>query len=73
MLFIFFTGGIIIGAIITKAIEQRVKIHGVIDVDHETEQCKFHITSSELSNPKSKIAVFMINHNAKISREEQGL
>ena len=62
-------GGILIGLII----EKHSKICGVIDVDHRTEMCKVRITSADLSNRKSKTAVFKINHDAIISREEQTL
>ena len=71
MEFIFLAGGVVIGSIITAIIKDRNKICGVIDVDHHTEQCKVRITSDDLSNRKTKKAVFKINHDAKISREEQ--
>lgn len=73
MEFIFFAGGALVGTIITTVLKSQNKTHGVIDVDHYTEQCIFHITSAELSDRKTKKAVFKINHDAKISREEHGL
>jgi len=73
MIFIFFIGGLLIGVLIMKIIQRRERIHGVIDVDHNTEQCMVHITSGELSDRKKKIVVFLINHNANISQKEQGL
>lgn len=66
-------GGAIIGIIASKWLENHTKTHGVIDVDHNTEQCTFRITSTELSDRKTKKAVFVINHDARISREEQSL
>ena len=66
-------GGVIIGLIISRIMRNRERIHGIIHVDHETEQCVFSLTSSDLSDRKKKIAVFVINHNANISRKEQGL
>lgn len=73
MAFIFFLGGLILGVIATLIFKSRERIHGVINIDHETEQCAFSLISTELQNKKKKIAVFYINHDAKLSREEQGL
>lgn len=73
MEFIFFAGGVILGTILTAIFKSKESIHGVIEVDHRTEQCIFRLTSDELQNPKNKKAVFSINHNANISREEQSL
>ncbi len=73
MEFIFLAGGVIGGFILSKLIRRHSKICGVIDVDHRTEMCKVRITSADLSNRKSKTAVFKINHDAIISREEQTL
>lgn len=73
MEFIFLTIGITLGIIATLWVRKNERIHGVVDVDHSTEQCVFHITSDQLANRKKKIAVFYINHDATISREEQGL
>ena len=69
MEFIFFIGGLLLGILIMKKISKRERIHGVIDVDHNTEQCIFHITSNEMSDRKKKIVVFYINHDANISQE----
>ena len=68
-----FIAGLILGIISTIIYKNREIIHGIIYVDHETEQCVFNIRSAELSNPKKKTAVFVISHDAKLSREEQGL
>lgn len=70
---ILFIGGVILGIVCTLIYKSRERIHGVIHVDHDTEQCIFNITSDEVSKRNKKIAVFYINHEAKISREEQGL
>jgi hypothetical protein len=70
---IFLIGGFILGTITSLIFRARERIHGIVHVDHETEQCAFTITSDQLSNKKKKIAVFVINHNAQLSREEQGL
>ena len=72
-----FLGGVIIGFIITTIYKNqknaRERIHGIVHIDHQTEQCIFSITSDELMNRDKKIAAFVINHDANISREEQGL
>lgn len=73
MAFLIFIGGIVTGIIITLIFKSRERIHGIVHVDHETEQTIFSITSEQLAKRNKKIAVFYINHNAKISREEQGL
>lgn len=70
---IFFLGGIVLGVICTMIYKTRERIHGIVHVDHDTDQCIFSITSDQLSKRNKKIAVFVINHNAKISREEQSL
>lgn len=70
---LFFIGGVVLGVILTVIYKNREIVHGIIYVDHRTEQCKVNIRSAELSNTKKKIAVFVIDHNAEISREEQSL
>lgn len=66
--------GLILGAVIILIIDHRdKKIYGVIDIDHNTELCKFHISSDELGNRRNTKAIFIINHEASISREEQSL
>ena len=66
-------GGVLLGVIITKAIDMFTKIHGVIHIDHKTELCKFDVTSAELANLKTKKVIFTVNHNARISQEEHML
>lgn len=66
-------GGIIIGYTISSIRRKRERVHGIVHIDHKTNQCAFSIRSDDLANPKSKIAVFVINHNAELSREEQTL
>ena len=68
-----FIGGVALGIIIVTLFKQKDKIYGIIEVDHNTEMCKFRITSNELSDRKNKKAMFIIEHEANISREEQGL
>lgn len=66
---IFFIVGWVIGFCLTMIYKNRERIHGIVHIDHKTEQCIFSITSDQLSNRKNKIAVFVINHDAEISRE----
>ena len=74
MNFVGFTIGGLLGGFISAAIfDIRHKTHGVIEVDHDTGQCKVRITSAELSDYKTKKAIFKVTHDAKISREEQVL
>lgn len=73
MNFIFLLGGVILGVVLTLIYKSRERIHGIVHVDHNTEQTVFSITSGQLADRKKKIAVFYINHDAQISREEQGL
>lgn len=68
-----FLGGLILGIILTLIYKSRERIHGIVHVDHKTEQTIFSITSGQLAKRNKKIAVFYINHDAEISREEQGL
>lgn len=73
MEYLFLLIGVILGIIGTLIFKSRERIHGVVHIDHKTEQCIFSITSEELQKPSKKIAVFYINHDAEISREEQTL
>lgn len=70
---LYFIGGVVLGVIIMLIHRSRERIHGIVHVDHDTEQCIFSLTSDQLSDRKKKIAVFVINHDAKISRDEQSL
>lgn len=73
MEYLFLVLGLLLGVTFSKILRDRERIHGVVHVDHDSEQCIFSITGDQLSNRKKKIAVFVINHDAVISREEQGL
>ena len=63
--------GIIVGIAIHKVFDIFTSIVGLIEVDHNTGLCNIRITSDELSDVKNKKAIFKLNHNAIISREEQ--
>lgn len=64
-------GGALIGISFIAFLAVKDKTHGVIEVDHDTGQCKVRITSAELADFRTKKAVFKVTHDAKISREEQ--
>ena len=66
-------GGAIGGILYEKIKGIHYETCGYIDVDHNNGMCKVRITSDELDNRKVKKAVFKINHDAIISREEQML
>lgn len=65
--------GLILGIAGAMIYKSRERIHGLIHVDHETEQCLVNLSSEQLADRKKKIAVFYIDHEAKLSRDEQGL
>lgn len=65
--------GIIIGLCISKIIQNLTTEVGTIDVDHVTNLCKLNVTSDQINKLSTKRVVFTVNHNAEISREEQGL
>lgn len=68
-----FLVGVTLGIMGTMIYRSRERIHGIVHVDHETEQCLVNLSSEQLADRKKKIAVFYIDHEAKFSREEQGL
>lgn len=65
--------GFTIGIIFITLFKQIKEIHGLIDIDRITGLCRFRITSDKLANPRKKYAIFKINHDAEISRDEQFL
>ena len=73
MEFVIFIVGLLIGIGFMWFKQNNEKIHGIVHVDHESESCAFSITSGQLADRSKKIAVFVINHDAKLSREEQAL
>ena len=73
MEFIFFVLGIVVGIIFMNMKHKNEIIHGIVHVDHKTESCIFSITSNQLADTSKKLAVFVINHDAQISQEEQTL
>ena len=76
-LIVYIIGGYIIGSIITLLYltihDKHEKISGVIQVDAKNNLCKVMITSKELSDSRVKKAIFLVDHEVDLSREEQSL
>ena len=70
---IYYLIGVIIGIILTNIFHKKRKIAGIIYIDHENENCLCHITSDELTNRRNTEVIFLVEHNADLSREEQSL
>lgn len=68
-----FIGGVLVGFIFTVLIRDNTKTYGIMLVDHKNELCKVHITSEDLLKSRVKKVILKIDHNADLSREEQGL
>ena len=66
---IFFLFGVLAGIILTRLFTNRDAIYGVIEIDHEDDSVKVHMTSEELRNRKKKRAVFKLDHDANFSRD----
>lgn len=73
-LVLFFLLGVIAGTVTLKLFSRKDKIYGTIDVEESSGLCRFRISNDQgLTNPKTKQAIFVVNHNATISRDEQPL
>ena len=69
----FFVGGIVVGVLLTKIFSPSYKICGSGEVDERNGMCRVHVTDEGLSDRSIKKAIFTIQHDANISREEQTL
>ena len=60
--------GIIIGIALSMVFinirNRNATVAGIIEVDIQSNLCKFHITSTELSNLKTKKAMFKVVHRS---------
>lgn len=63
----------IIGCIFQILWNLRYYGYGQIDVDSNTNQCRVHLNPNDLGNRKIKKVILKVNHDVKISREEQSL
>ena len=68
---IFLIVGFTIGFIFCMIFKRHDEVHGQVDIEPTTGLCRFRISSDEIANPRKKYAIFKINHNAIISRDEQ--
>ena len=68
---IFLIVGFTSGLIVSFIFRRKEKVYGSIDVDPITGLCRFRLSSDELANPKKKRAIFIVTHDAEISRDEQ--
>lgn len=62
--------GFILGYIYAR---KRTECHGVIEVDHTTGLCKVRVKHDSLADRKVKKATFVVDHDASISQDNQGL
>lgn len=56
--------GIALSVIFINIRNRNATVAGIIEVDIQSNLCKFHITSTELSNLKTKKAVFKVVHRS---------
>lgn len=71
MEFIFFLLGVFVGVFWTIPFMNRIK--GIIDIDHDNNAYKIRMISKDVVDKKKMKAMFLVNHDATISREEQTL
>lgn len=68
-----FIFGLFLGVIIYFLKEQNSSIKGVIQIDPKTKMCRVTILDEHLSDLNIKKAVFLVSHDAEISRDEPTL
>lgn len=56
--------GIALSVIFINIRNRNATVAGIIEVDNQSNLCKFHITSTELSNLKTKKAMFKVVHRS---------
>lgn len=71
--FLFFAIGLIIGMVIMIFNYKRQTMYGKINVDHYSELISIFADRDELKKMYKKRAIFTIDHNAVISRDEHTL
>jgi hypothetical protein len=62
--------GFILGTEKQKINENKKKVTGVVQIDHETGLCRFFITDATLSDPKCEKIIFLVEHDAKITEQD---
>lgn len=73
MQIVIFFAGVLVGGILQILRQCTYQRGGFIDVDPHTEQCLVHLDPNDLNNKKIKKVILTVNHDRKISREDQGL
>ena len=69
MLYLFFTGGVILGSIITRVIVSRREIHGEILLDPKDDTCQVLMNTEKLIRPSTKRVIFTVDHHADLSQK----
>lgn len=70
---LFFAIGLIVGMVIMIVNYKRQTMYGKINVDHYSELISIFADRDELKKMYKKRAIFTIDHNAIISRDEHTL
>lgn len=63
--FVFWMLGVILGIATANIFFNRTMIGGVIQVDNRSNLCKVHISTTELSNLKTKKVMFNVVHRSR--------
>lgn len=70
MSFIF---GLILGWVTYFVKEQNTSIKGVIQIDSKTKMCRVTVLDESITDSNIKKVMFLVSHEANISREEDAL
>lgn len=68
-----FIFGLILGAVLVFIKEQNTSIKGVIQIDPKTKMCRVTILDEHLADSDIDKVMFLVSHDATISREEDVL
>lgn len=68
-----FIFGLILGAVLVFVKEQNTSIKGVIQIDPKTKMCRVTILDEHLADSDIDKVMFLVSHDATISREEDVL
>ena len=68
-----FIFGLILGAVLVFVKEQNTSIKGIIQIDPKTKMCRVTILDEHLADSDIDKVMFLVSHDATISREEDVL
>lgn len=68
-----FIFGLILGAVLVFVKERNTSIKGVIQIDPKTKMCRVTILDEHLADSDIDKVMFLVSHDAIISREEDVL